>query len=367
MGIKLVLLFILFLFNFSLARFSDIGVLVLAHGGRPHWNQTVLKAVEPLRKNYQVEVAFGMANPLTIQSALQRLEAKGVKKVVVIPLFISSHSPIIRQLRYILGYSDKFPDDPMVPLSKEEKKLIIRLWDILEKLPAPLAWWIQEEKPPPEVFDKVISLYISEEERIQVVSLYSKVLWIINKKLQKIKPIDTKVNIILTDPIDDHPIVTSIVCRRILELSIDPSKEAVILVAHGPNGEEDNVKWLTTMESIGNRCAKQIYEEKGKSFRAVLSVTVRDDAPEPIYEQAKQHLRALVRQLSASGDVIVIPLLISQGGIEHGILKRLEGLKFRWSGKTILPSEEMVRFLESRIREALQSNIGRSKSPASPQ
>ena len=354
--IKLVFLFTLFLFNFSSARFSDIGVLVVAHGGRPYWNQTVLKAVEPLKKRYQVEVAFGMANPLTIENALQRLEAKGVRKVVVIPLFVSSHSPIIRQLRYILGYSDKFPDDPIVPLSKEEKKLIIDLWKILKKLPAPLVWWIQEENPPPEIFDKVISLYISGEERIQAVSLYNKVFQIINKKLQKIKPIDTKVKIILTDPIDDHPVITSIVCRRISELSKDPSTEAVILVAHGPNSEEDNVKWLTTMESIGNKCAKQIYEEKGKMFRAVLSVTVRDDAPEPIYEQAKQHLRALVRQLSAFGNVIVVPLLISQGGIEHGILKRLEGLKFKWNGKTILPSEEIVKFLESRIREALQLN-----------
>jgi len=60
-----------------------------------------------------------------------------------------------------------------------------------------------------------------------------------------------------------------------------------------------------------------------------------------------------VRQLSANGDVIVVPLLISQGGVEKRILRRLEGLTFRWNGKTILPSEKITEFLESRIGEAV--------------
>ncbi len=352
--VKVLLLIGIFVINFGFSHASKVGVLVLAHGGKPLWNETVMNAVEPLKEKYYVEVAFGMANPVKIEKALRRLEDKGVEKVVVIPLFISSHSPIIRQLRYILGFSDEFPDDPMVHLSKEERKIIKPLWDIFNKLPPPLAWWIQDEMPPPDVFEKVVSLYITGKQKEEAVSLYSKAIKIINEKLKTIKPIETKVEIILTDPLDDHPIVTSIVCQRILELSEDPSKESVILVAHGPNSEEDNVGWLKNMESIAKKCSKEVFKKKGKTFRAILSVTVRDDAPKPIYDQAKQHLRALVRQLSVSGDVIVVPLLISQGGIERGILKRLEGLEFRWNGKTILPSEEMIKFLESRIEEALK-------------
>ncbi len=356
--VKLIFLLGVFVIHLGLSRASEVGVLVLAHGAKPKWNQTVMEAVEPLRERYRVEVAFGMADPVKIEKALRRLEEKGVEKVVVVPLFISSHSPIIKQLRYILGYSEEFPEDPMVHLSKEERKTIRPLWDVLEKLPSPLAWWIQEEKPPVGVFEEVISLYIPEGEREKAVSLYSKAVQIINSRLQTIKPVETKMKVILTDPLDDHPVVTSIVCRRISELSEDPSRESVILVAHGPNDEEDNLGWLTTMESMGRKCAQRIQEEKGKAFRAILSVTVRDDAPEPIYEQAKQHLRALVRQLSTFGEVIVIPLLISQGGVEHRILERLEGLEFRWNGKTILPSEEMIRFLESRIEEALKKSAG---------
>jgi len=82
--------------------------------------------------------------------------------------------------------------------------------------------------------------------------------------------------------LDDHPIVTSILCRRILELSVDPGKESVVIVAHGPNEEEDNLKWIKTMESMAQRCNEHVKEVKGKPFKAILSLTVRDDAPEPI-------------------------------------------------------------------------------------
>ena len=41
---------------------KDYGVLVMAHGGKPEWNQGVLDAVKPLQREYRIEVAFGMAD-----------------------------------------------------------------------------------------------------------------------------------------------------------------------------------------------------------------------------------------------------------------------------------------------------------------
>ena len=41
---------------------ENFGVLVMAHGGGPQWNKDVLAAVEPLKDDYNVEVAFGMAD-----------------------------------------------------------------------------------------------------------------------------------------------------------------------------------------------------------------------------------------------------------------------------------------------------------------
>ena len=74
-------------------------------------------------------------------------------------------------------------------------------------------------------------------------------------------------------------------------------------------------------------------------------MTVRDDSDEEIYEMAKENLRSIVRQASQNSTVIVVPLLLSKGGIEKGIVKRLEGLDYKWTGKTLLPDNLISDFI----------------------
>src|SRR5262245_3333860 len=62
------------------------GVLVMAHGGGPEWNQTVLDAVAPLRSQAPVEVAFGMADACSLQEGVRKLEAQGVRNIGVVRL-----------------------------------------------------------------------------------------------------------------------------------------------------------------------------------------------------------------------------------------------------------------------------------------
>jgi len=47
----------------------------------------------------------------------------------------------------------------------------------------------------------------------------------------------------------------------------------------------------------------------------LFGLAVRDDTY-AIYEQAKEQFSTLVSQAGKDGDVIVIPLLLSQGGVE---------------------------------------------------
>src|SRR5688572_11714371 len=93
---------------------EKVGVLVLAHGGSESWNQLVIDATRPVGKQYPVEVAFGMALPRTMQEGIDKLESQGVTKIVVVPLFVSSYSFIIRQSEYLLGKRDVLADPPMV-------------------------------------------------------------------------------------------------------------------------------------------------------------------------------------------------------------------------------------------------------------
>ena len=43
------------------------GILVMAHGGDDTWNRDVEATVEPLRRHYPVEIAFGMARTSTLR------------------------------------------------------------------------------------------------------------------------------------------------------------------------------------------------------------------------------------------------------------------------------------------------------------
>ncbi len=85
------------------------GILLLAHGGRADWNQEVLTLASRADATVPVEVAFGMANKRTIRDALDRLAERDVTSVVAVPLFVSSHSSVMRATEYLLGTRDEAP------------------------------------------------------------------------------------------------------------------------------------------------------------------------------------------------------------------------------------------------------------------
>jgi len=68
------------------------GVLVMAHGGSDTWNDAVREAVAPLENEMPTAIAFGMADPATLQTAVDQLEASGVERIAVIRLFVSGSS-----------------------------------------------------------------------------------------------------------------------------------------------------------------------------------------------------------------------------------------------------------------------------------
>ena len=62
-----------------------------------------------------------------------------------------------------------------------------------------------------------------------------------------VKPVTHKAQIIMATPPEDHPLVGEILVDHALEISTNPAKESVIIVAHGASGRErdkDNPKEL---------------------------------------------------------------------------------------------------------------------------
>ena len=70
------------------------GILLLAHGGSREWNSEVQSLRDKVNAKVPVEVALGMADPATLQSALDRLAARGIRRVVAVPLFVHTRSEV---------------------------------------------------------------------------------------------------------------------------------------------------------------------------------------------------------------------------------------------------------------------------------
>ncbi|MEW5762228.1 MAG: S-layer homology domain-containing protein [Bacillota bacterium] len=90
------------------------GVLIVAHGTNdPTWTTPVWEAVYELRDNLPYPVALGFLEEVEpdIPAAVEQLNAAGVNKIVAVPLFISSYSNHIEEIRYILGLREDLPGE----------------------------------------------------------------------------------------------------------------------------------------------------------------------------------------------------------------------------------------------------------------
>ncbi|MBI4385954.1 MAG: hypothetical protein HY551_01100 [Elusimicrobia bacterium] len=266
---------------------KPFGILLLAHGGSSEWNKAVLKIRDALASRQPAEAAFGMADSVEIQRALDKLEARKVSKIIAVPLFISSDSEVMDQTRYVLG------------IRKEPSR---------DFMSAPHS----------------------------------------HRHSVTLKRIRAKLPIVMTNAIDDHPIVARILLDRAKEMSRAPGKEAVVLIGHGPLRDDMDARWLKTMQALGD------FVQREGGFASVHAATLRDDAPAPVREKADRELRALVGRLSRQGKVLVVPHLISRGGIERHIQRSLEGLFYEWTGKTLLPDDRIVAW----ARETAEKSAG---------
>jgi CbiX len=273
------------------------GILLLAHGGAADWNRRVEELARTLDETQPVEVAFGMASRPSIQSAVDRLAARGVRSIVAVPLFISSHSSVVRSTSYLLGLTREMPTD-------------LRIF-------AKMSHGSHGAAAAPDS-----GAHATHEATDNTV------------------PVDATVPIRMTDALNHHPIVGDILIDRAREISATPGSEAVIIVAHGPVPDDDDARWLGDMKVLADQL------NAATSFAAVEALTVRDDAPATIREKATQELRGLVNAHIAAGRrVLIVPLLLSYGGIEKGIRTRLEGLSYVMAERALMPDLRLAEWV----------------------
>jgi len=260
------------------------GILLLAHGGSAEWNDQITSLAAQVNRTMPTEVAFGMATRAAIQAGVDRLVSRGATEVVAVPLFISSWSTVITSTEYLLGQRTEAP--------------------------AALA-----------AFAKMS--HGDHADHAPVVDGTT--------------PIKSPVPVRMTRALNDHAAVADILTSRARSISRNPSQESVVIVAHGPNSDGENQRWLADMGSLAGQMAK------AERFASIDYLTLRDDAPAPVRDQATQELRSVVSRRIAEGRrVLVVPLLVSFGGIERGLRTRLDGLAYAMPAAALVPDDRLV-------------------------
>jgi sirohydrochlorin cobaltochelatase len=85
------------------------GTLIVAHGGGPDWNRQVEALAAEVKLTGPVGVSFLMgagAKSHRFQDVARDLERRGARRIIVVPLLVSSHSGHYEQIRYLAGEVD---------------------------------------------------------------------------------------------------------------------------------------------------------------------------------------------------------------------------------------------------------------------
>lgn len=277
------------------AATGETGILLMAHGGSAEWNARVAELAATIDKTMPTEVAFGMATRANLQAAVDKLVARRVSDIVAVPLFVSSWSSVITSTEFLLGQRAVAP-------------------------PALAAFARMSHGSGKGTDPHAGHSPTSAEDGM--------------------KPVTSPVKIRMTPALNDHPIVAEILATRAGAIGKEPAGEALVIVAHGPNDEEDNRRWVADLRSL----AQQLESKSG--YASIDYLTVRDDAPKPVWEQAKAELRGVVQKRTAEGKrVLIVPLLIAFGGIEKGLRDRLEGLTYTMAPSGLMPDERLATWV----------------------
>jgi sirohydrochlorin ferrochelatase len=173
------------------AQAPQHGMLLVAHGGGPAWNQQVIDLAAAVRFAGPVRVSFLMgpgASERPFHREVAALRAAGAARIAVVPLFISSHSEHFDQLRYLVGQRDSL-DEMMMH-----------------------------------------HLHMGGIERPA-----------------------NRAGLTLLSALDSAPELADALAERATALVPDRAHRAVLVLGHGPNRAEDYARWMAALRPVAER------------------------------------------------------------------------------------------------------------------
>jgi len=157
-------------------------------------------------------------------------------------------------------------------------------------------------------------------------------------------PIHHRLDLQFAGTLNDDNIVADILFESAQAISTHPELETLFIVARGSPSDLDNSKWNAILKRLAQRVA-----DRG-SFERVVGLTVRDHTPPRHQENPEPTLREWVESIEKSGGrVLIVPLILSPGGVEHRILVELRGLTYTFNSKTLLPDYRISQWIRSKL------------------
>jgi hypothetical protein len=242
------------------ARSSSFGVVVMAHGGSPAWNEAVVEAVKPLRARYDIEIAMGMADAASLQDSITKLETRGARKIGVVRLFISGDS-FLEQTEKIFGLQTGAPPPPVAPATAQGH-----------------------------------GGHSMAFHRLATRSSFA----------------------LSTHGLLDAEGMGVVLADRVAALSVAPAQEDVLILAHGPGDDGENARWLAMLDARA-----QAIRARAR-FRRVQAETLREDWPDKRAAAQARIRAFVTRASDEGGRAIVIPFRVQGFGPYAEVLEGLD-------------------------------------------
>ena len=167
-----------------------------------------------------------------------------------------------------------------------------------------------------------------------------------------IAQVETDAEVYFAEPPGDDPLIAEILLDHALEISEDPSREAVVIAAHGPSFQDDNELVMAELENLA-----KVMREDG-DFADVAGLTLQDDAAPEVRDANIARLRELVAGYANDGhQVLVVTNLIGTRTIQSKLRKDLKGLDYRFNKKGIASHPN---FIEEWMGEAIRAQFERN-------
>lgn len=161
--------------------------------------------------------------------------------------------------------------------------------------------------------------------------------------------VHSKAQIVVAKTPTTSPLVGEILADYARSAVKEPTKEAALLIAHGPEEAADNDKLLKILEDQ----AAKVQQATGLSV--VHFDSLQDDAPTAVRTANVKRMRDWIKDTAAGGKKVIVlqVIMTSQGGVTQRIRRDLEGLKFELVDKGIAEHPLFDRWIQDTVATAV--------------